>query len=96
MLHDNSDQLPISHDSLHLLRDSLLLEDPLLLSFDGDADIDRTSFRSDDLYVERLLREVDLTAVGTVDENGGDSAENLDGERGRGGNRQGRNSRFEE
>lgn len=96
VLHNRSDQLATLHDRLQLLGHGLLLKDALLLSLNGQTDVDGTSFGGDDLDVERFLGEVDLPAVGAVDEDRGHFAEDLDGEGGGGGNGQGGDGRVEE
>lgn len=79
VLHHRRDQLPTNHHSLQLLRHGLLLEHPLLLPLHRQTDINRATFRRHNLCVQALAREVHLDAVGTVDEEGRDATEDLDG-----------------
>lgn len=96
MLHDTRHQLPLPNHRLELLRHRLLHKHPLLLPLDRQRDIHARALGGNDLDAQALFREVDLTAVGPVDEDRRYVTEDLDGKGGGGGDGEGGDGRVEE
>lgn len=96
MLNDSSDELPTLDDRLHLFWYCLLHKDPFFLSFDWETNVDGTGLGSHDLDVERVFREVNLTTVRTIDQDGRNLAEDLNNEGCRRGDGEGRDGRVDQ
>lgn len=99
MLNQSRHQLAVLDDAHQLLGHSTLDKHALLVRLGvRQTDVDRARLGRDDgrRPVEALLGEVDLSRVGRVDRDGRTAAEDLDGERGRRGDGNGRDDRLEQ
>ena len=76
MLNDFTDDLPVLNIAPDLLRQRVLS----VVVFAGQVDVDARALACKDLCVLAVLAEVDCCAVDLVEENGGQRADNLQGE----------------
>ena len=77
MLHDCRYELAVLDDGEKLLRNGSLSVLSLLLPIQWQAHIDCRALGGDNLHSDAFLAQVDLTTVGTVDEDRGYLAEDL-------------------
>ena len=79
---DPSDKNAILHRGPEHFRDGLLFKYSLFLSFNRQADVDRTTFGREYLHSETALRQIDLTRVCVIQLDGRSRTGDLDRERG--------------
>lgn len=85
MFNNTGYQLPILHDRLEHLRNSLLFEHALLLSLNRQTNIDSAALGGGDFSVETVFGKVDLAGISRVELDHGGRAGDLQLEGGRGG-----------
>ena len=82
VLDDPGDESTVLDRGPEHFRNGFLFKDPFLLSFNRQADIDRTALCREYLYSETVLRQIDLTRVRGIQLDGRSRTGDLDCERG--------------
>lgn len=96
MFDDARNELAVLDDRLDLFRYRLFFENALFFALDGQADVERARFGRNDFDRQRIFRQVNLSTVRAVDLERRYGTYDLDRERGRSRNGEGRNERIDE